>query len=100
MDEAGFLAAVDAVSRASPSLSPLHAGLMVAIGAGVAADSRSFARIFGVAHALALRAAAELSGEFLEIEARDARTQRLRLNLTPAGRMLLGLAGGQKLTLS
>lgn len=36
-------------------LSPLAAGILVASHCGAAQDSRTFARVFGVAHALVLR---------------------------------------------
>jgi hypothetical protein len=88
MDEAAFLGAVDAIVDAAPGLSPLHAGLVAALGAGIASDSRSFARIFGLAHALVLRAVTEIAGDdgFVAVAGRDARTQRTRMTLTELGR--------------
>jgi len=93
-DETAFMAAVEAVAEAAPGLTPLHAGLVTALGAGVAADSRSFAKVFGLAHALVLRAVADLADDLglVAVAARDARTQRTKLTLTDAGRMLYGAA--------
>ena len=90
MDETRFMAEVEAVERGGPGLSMLHAGLLVALREGVAADTRSFAKVFGIAHALVLRAANELSDEHALVEetGRDSRTQRARLALTAAGRRL------------
>ncbi|GLK78214.1 hypothetical protein GCM10008171_34680 [Methylopila jiangsuensis] len=94
MDEQGFMAAVEALERAEPALTPLHAGLVTALGAGVAGDSRGFARLFGLAHALVLRAANDLADDLklVQVDARDPRTQRLRLSLTEAGRRLFAAA--------
>lgn len=77
--EADYLALVAAIRQASPEpLSPLAAGILAAGHLGIAGDSRSFARIFGIAHALVLRALTELSGQhgLVDIIARDQRTQR------------------------
>ena len=94
MDEAAFMAEVEAVERRAPELPLLHAGLLVALREGVAADTRSFANLFGVAHALVLRAANDLVEQYgLVVETgRDARTQRARLALTAAGLDLFGVA--------
>nr|WP_298688926.1 hypothetical protein [uncultured Dongia sp.] len=86
-----YLALVGAVQEASPGpLSALAAGLLAALHLGIAGDSRAFACRFGVAHALALRAASELIGlGLIDIGTRDARTQRTPYVLTRAGSDLL-----------
>ncbi|MGA0533414.1 hypothetical protein [Hansschlegelia sp. KR7-227] len=91
LDADDFMAAVQAVVARAPALSPLDAGLLVALGHGVIADTRAFAKAFGIAHALALRAASELAegAGYVEATARDPRTQRTRLTLTESGRRLL-----------
>ncbi|WP_271166976.1 hypothetical protein [Hansschlegelia plantiphila] len=92
MDEAdAFMAEVEAIVARAPELSPLHAAVIAALDQGVASDSRTFAKVFGVAHALTLRAISDLSDGFglIEETARDPRTQRARLALTEAGRRLV-----------
>ncbi|GLK78979.1 hypothetical protein [Methylopila turkensis] len=93
-DERAFMAAVEAMVEAAPGLTPLHAGVLTALGAGVAGDSRSFAKVFGLAHALVLRAVSDLADELglVSVAARDARTQRAKLALTEAGRRLVAAA--------
>lgn len=90
-----YLAFADTVAQASGgAVSPLGAGILVAIHLDVANDSRTFARLFGIAHALVLR---EITGliemEFISIRTRDARTQRTFMLLAPAGLILLQRAG-------
>lgn len=82
-----FLAAADTIAALRPELSLLEAGVLAGLHLGLAADSRSFARVFGVEHALVLRAVEELAGgALLAVTARDARTQRTRYEASPAGR--------------
>lgn len=88
MDEAGFMAEVDALAERRPGLTMLHAAMLVALREGIAADTRTFAKVFGVAHALVLRAASDLADEFVAITGRDPRTQRTRLELTAEGHAL------------
>lgn len=83
-----FMAAVARVQDRAPALEPLQAALLVAVEEGVAADTRSFAKIFGIAHALTLRATTDLDDGFLKVASRDPRTQRTRIELTEAGRRL------------
>jgi hypothetical protein len=94
-DAETFLALTDSVSALEPEVSLLEAGLLAALGLGLAADSRSFARIFGVAHALVLRAMVAASGEsgLLAVTAREPRTQRVHYRASEAGLALLGRAG-------
>ncbi|WP_342106005.1 hypothetical protein [Methylobacterium sp. SI9] len=78
-EEAAFVAALDRVTAAHPTLPPLEAGLLAALDLGLPGDSRAFARTFGVEHALVLRALAELEEQgHIAVTARDARTQRTR----------------------
>ncbi|KAA0124235.1 hypothetical protein CIW48_07855 [Methylobacterium sp. P1-11] len=78
-DEAAFVAALDRVSAARSDLDPLAAGLLAALDLGLPGDSRAFARTFGVAHALVLRALAGLEeAGLVAVTARDGRTQRTR----------------------
>lgn len=95
--ETAFLARVEAITERAPELSALDAAVLASLEAEIAADSRSFANVFGVAHALVLRAVSELADGFglITVTARDDRTQRSRLSLTEAGRVLLG--GGNRL---
>ncbi|TNM61458.1 hypothetical protein FHP24_22440 [Aliirhizobium smilacinae] len=59
-------------------LTPLQAALIVAAERGIARDSRTFARVVGVAHALALREVNALvkMGGSLRVTKREARTLR------------------------
>lgn len=47
-DAETFLAATDTIAALRPELSLLEAGILAGLHLGLAADSRSFARIFGV----------------------------------------------------
>ncbi|MBS7544767.1 hypothetical protein KHC19_16880 [Ancylobacter oerskovii] len=80
---------VTALMAGQPELSPLDAGVLVALEQGVASDTRSFARLFGIAHALVLRAASELEDRFGLVAAEEhrSRSQRRRLVLTEAGQL-------------
>jgi len=91
MVEADFLAAVDRLEAGSHRISRLGAGIIVALQLGIARDSRSFARLLGVAHALVLREVTELGqdGGFITIERREARTLRVHYSLSANGRKLL-----------
>lgn len=61
-----------------PELTPVQAGILVAADQKIALDSRTFARIFGVAHAIVLRELNALlqSTDLLTVTKRDARTLR------------------------
>jgi hypothetical protein len=77
-DDERFLALVAEAEKADPRLTPLQAAIVTAAELGIASDSRSFSRLFGVAHALALRELGALSdlGDVLHILKRDPRTLR------------------------
>lgn len=95
-DAATFMAATDAITALRLDLTRLEAGLLAGLHLGLASDTRSFARIFGVEHALVLRALESLSGEagLLAIVERNARTQRTLYAATQDGEAVLrGLAG-------
>ena len=73
LDEAAFVAALDRVSAARPDLDPLAAGLLAALDLGLPGDSRTFARTFGVEHALVLRALSGLEERPIRWICEDAR---------------------------
>lgn len=90
VSEAQFLAYADALRAQDPALSPIMAGIVAAVFQGIADDSRSFSKLFGIAHALVLREINQLSGldAPVEIIGRDARTQRTYIKLTVKGAAL------------
>ncbi|NKK75465.1 hypothetical protein GFM13_35310 [Rhizobium leguminosarum bv. viciae] len=88
-EEAGevdrFLALVAAAQGRDNRLTSIQAGLLVAAKLGIAGDSRTFARMLGIAHSLVLRelnALAEREG-VLQIVKRDPRTMRVHYTLPP-----------------
>lgn len=87
------LALIARIGALRPDLEPLDAGLVAALHLGLAADSRTYAKVFGLAHAHALRAlvTTEEAG-LVAVERREARTQRTRYRLTEDGRTLLASA--------
>lgn len=95
ISEEQFLQMVSAVCAADASLTPIGAALLVAIHAGLAKDTRTFARKLGIAHALVLREVASLSGNggLLTVIGRNERTQRTELSLTDESAQLAIRAG-------
>jgi hypothetical protein len=91
-----FLAATDSVAALQPGLSTLEAGVLAALHLDLAHDSRSFARVFGIEHALVLRAVETLASEagLLTLRERNARTQRTRYGVSPAGDAVLAQLHG------
>ncbi len=93
MDQAAadYMALVEKLAGDAQNLSSLGAGIIAALALGVASDSRSFARVLGVAHALVLREVNLLGadGGYIVITQRDPRTQRTRYELSPAGQQLV-----------
>lgn len=86
-----FMSRVDALLKAQTApISPLAAGIMVAIDMGIA-DSRSFARLLGVEHALVLREVAHLSEPhgLVTVTGRHAKSLRTSLALSHRGELLL-----------
>ncbi|HEY0213984.1 MAG TPA: hypothetical protein VGC40_10420 [Paenirhodobacter sp.] len=90
-----ILALVGRVLEIAPeAVSPIGAGILVAVGRGVVTNSIRFAQLLGVAHALVLRECVALQqAGLIVITRRDERTQRLFLDLTPAGQDLVARAG-------
>ena len=90
-DATDYMALVDAIEAQSGRISRLGAGILAAAVLEIASDSRSFARILGVAHALVLREIAALSadGGYISIRQRDERTQRTKYALNAAGVRLI-----------
>jgi hypothetical protein len=81
MDDADrFLGLVALVSAADARLTPIQASVVTAALLGAARDSRTFARLLGLPHALVLREVNGLAerGDVLRIVARDERTLRTR----------------------
>ena len=90
-DSNEFMSRVEALLRADQlQISPLAAGILVAVDMGIT-DTRSFARLLGIEHALVLREVAELSGPHgpITVTARQAKTLRTSLALTDVGAGLL-----------
>ncbi|MCL7996715.1 hypothetical protein M8994_00480 [Brucella sp. 21LCYQ03] len=90
-DATDYITLVDALEAQSGRISRLGAGILAASALEIASDSRSFARILGVAHALVLREIAVLSadGGYISIRQRDERTQRTKYDLNAAGVRLI-----------
>lgn len=80
---ARFLAVAEQISLTAPvALDATGAALVAAIHLGIGTDSRSLSNKLGIAHALVLREINALSGQFVTIVKRDARTQRTWVELT------------------
>ncbi len=80
---ARFMAVVEQISKTAPvALDATGAALIAAVHLGIGGDSRSLSNKLGIAHALVLREINALSGQFLTIVKRDARTQRTWVELT------------------
>lgn len=90
-DAETFLAVTDSVAALQPDLSTLEAGILAALHLDLARDSRSFARVFGIEHAIVLRAVETLAGEFglFALTERNPRTQRTRYAASGAGGAVL-----------
>ncbi len=90
-DDADYMQLVEALEAEAGRLSRLGAGIIAGAALDIASDSRAFARLFGIAHALVLRelTALEQTGDHIRIRQRDARTQRTYYELGQAGRRLV-----------
>jgi hypothetical protein len=77
-DPDAFMALTERLAGDDPRLTMLGAALLAALQMDIARDSRSFARTFGVAHALVLRelSALERCDDRIRLVSRDARTMR------------------------
>jgi len=94
-DADAYLAAVGQLQERDNGLTALEAGLLVAAYANIARDSRTFARLLDIEHALVLRAVNGLAqrGGLLHIEKKDGRTMRTHFSLSEAAKCLLAAAG-------
>ncbi len=89
--EEAFLEIVGHVRARAVELSALAAAILVALHLDICGDSRTFARLFDVPHALVLREITTLSGDavpLVTIVGRNPRTQRTQLALAAAGAQL------------
>lgn len=85
-ETAPFMTEVARACAADPRLSTLGGGILAAVALGIAHDSRAFARMFGIEHALVLRDVNRLVElDRLTVTHRDERTQRCRYAALPAG---------------
>lgn len=90
ISEEMFLGRVTELCAADPSLSSIGASVLLALHFGICGDTRTFSRIFGIEHALVLRATTELSeAHLLTLLDRNPRTQRTTVALTDASTALL-----------
>jgi hypothetical protein len=91
ISEEAFLSGVAELCATDPTLSQVGAAILLALHLGICADSRTFSRLFGIEHALVLRAVTELTDQvFASIVDRNARTQRTTIALTEGARSLVG----------
>lgn len=77
-DSDQFMDLVARLCTAQPDLTPIQAGIIIAAQQNIARDSRTFARLLGLAHALVLRELNALlqSCAILKLVKRDERTLR------------------------
>ena len=76
-DSEQFMDRVARLCTAQPDLTPIQAGIIIAAQHDIARDSRTFARLLGLAHALVLREITKLCDQsHLTITKQDARTLR------------------------
>ena len=89
VSEERFLALVDELREATPTLTPIGAGVLVAVRLGIG-DSRTFSRVLGIEHALVLREVTELAETgLLAITDRKQRSQKASFALTEISATLL-----------
>jgi hypothetical protein len=89
--EEAFLQIVDNLRVQAPSLSALAAAILAALHLEICRDSRTFARLFDIPHALVLREITTLSGDAVPrvtIVGRSHRSQRTELALAAAGALM------------
>ncbi len=94
ISEEQFLGHAAEVCAAAPFLTPMGASILLALHFGICADSRTFARLFEISHALVLREVTTLAEQhdLVTIVERNPRTQRTALALTDAAQALLSRA--------
>ncbi|MGY5778524.1 hypothetical protein [Rhizobium sp. LEGMi135b] len=90
-----FLDLIENLVQANKQLSGLQGALLVACALDIASDSRTFAKVFGVEHALALRELNMLiaAGEFALLTKRDPRTLRTHFKLTAIASEMMNAFG-------
>ncbi len=90
-DEARFLDLVAEMQAKDAGLTSVQAALLVAAEQAIARDSRTFSRIFGMAHALVLRELTTLieTRDLLHVTRRDERTMRLYYELAGGARAVI-----------
>lgn len=72
-----LMALVAQLQSEDPLLTPIQAALLAAAGLAIAQDSRTFARLLGLSHALVLRELSMLAQrDRVRIQGRDRRTLR------------------------
>jgi hypothetical protein len=93
-DAEAYLGAVDKLMICDGGLTRLQAGVLAAAQLDIAHDSRSFARLLGVPHALVLRVLVELAERdgLIRITKRDARTLRNHYVLGEEGENLRAIS--------
>jgi hypothetical protein len=90
ISEERFLALVDELRAATPSLSPIGGAVLVALRLGVSDDTRTFSRVLGIEHALVLREVTELAETgLLRIIDRKQRSQKVSFALTDISAALI-----------
>jgi hypothetical protein len=94
-----FLALAAQLQEHVAGLTPIQSGLLAAAHMGIARDSRTFAHLLDLAHALVLREMNALAerGGLLRVEKRDERTMRTHFALdddaTGLFALLLSISG-------
>jgi hypothetical protein len=88
--EIDLLALVERITNRR-AMDPVAAAILAAAHLDICHDSRQFARLFDIAHALVIRDCNTLADELglLSIDTQNARTQSLRYSLTADARALL-----------
>jgi hypothetical protein len=71
-----FMALAARLQQEDPHLSGVQAGMIVAFDLGIARDSRSFSRLLGIEHSIALRELTDIPGDWLQVTSKDERTLR------------------------
>jgi hypothetical protein len=71
-----FMALAARLQQQDPRLSGVQAGMVVALDLGIAKDSRSFSRLFGIEHSIVLRELTDIPGAWLQVTSKDERTLR------------------------
>jgi hypothetical protein len=90
-DPENFLDLVENLVQTSGRLSSLQAALLIACNLSIASDSRTFAKLFDIEHAIVLRELNILAigDELLVITKRDPRSLRSHFELTVTARAML-----------